>query len=68
MPDPAEAIARISARVAQGGHYVPDDVVHRRFAAGLHNFKTIYRHEVNYWRWYDNSGDVPIVIEEGENQ
>ncbi len=68
LPDPAEAIARISARVAQGGHYVPDDVVHRRFAAGLHNFKTIYRHEVNYWRWYDNSGDVPIVIEEGENQ
>ncbi|MGH2506391.1 MAG: zeta toxin family protein [Ktedonobacteraceae bacterium] len=63
-----EAIARIAERVAQGGHHVPDDVVRRRFAAGLLNFKTIYRFEVNYWRWYDNSGDTAIVIDEGENQ
>lgn len=62
-----EAIARIAERVAQGGHYVPDDVVRRRFDAGLLNFKTIYRYEVNYWRWYDNSGDTPTVIDEGEN-
>jgi predicted ABC-type ATPase len=43
LADPEEAIARIVARVAQGGHYVPDDVVRRRFTLGLHNFKTIYR-------------------------
>lgn len=62
-----EAIARIAERVAQGGHHVPDDVVRRRFDAGLLNFKTIYRFEVNYWRWYDNSGDAPLMIDEGEN-
>lgn len=62
-----EAIARIAERVAQGGHHVPDDVVRRRFDAGLLNFKTIYRFEVNYWRWYDNSGDTPTVINQGEN-
>ncbi|MGH9549904.1 MAG: zeta toxin family protein [Terriglobales bacterium] len=62
-----EAIARIAERVAQGGHHVPDDVVRRRFDAGLLNFKTIYRFEVNYWRWYDNSGDTPTVIDQGEN-
>ena len=67
LANPEEAIARVAARVAQGGHYVPDDVVRRRFAAGLRNFQTIYRAEVNFWRWYDNSGDTPILISKGEN-
>lgn len=62
-----EAIARVAARAAQGGHHVPDEVVRRRFLAGLHNFETIYRHEVDFWRRYDNSGDVPSLIDEGEN-
>ena len=67
LTSPEEAIARIAERVAQGGHYVPEDVVRRRFDAGLTNFKTIYRFEVDYWRWYDNSGDTPTVIDQGEN-
>jgi predicted ABC-type ATPase len=62
-----EAIARVAERVAQGGHHVPDDVVRRRFAAGLLNFENIYRGEVDYWRRYDNSGDRPVVIDEGTN-
>ena len=67
LANPEEAIARIAARVAQGGHHVPDDVVRRRFVTGLQNFQTMYRFEVNSWRWYDNSGDTPIVFDEGEN-
>jgi predicted ABC-type ATPase len=67
LANPEEAIARVAARVAQGGHYVPDDVVRRRFVAGLQNFQMIYRAEVNFWRWYDNSGDTPILISKGEN-
>lgn len=68
LASPDEAIARIAARVAQGGHYVPDDVVRRRFFAGLKNFKTVYRFDVDLWHWYDNSGDTPVLIDEGENQ
>jgi predicted ABC-type ATPase len=67
LVSPDEAIARIAERVAQGGHYVPDDVVHRRFAAGLFNFETLYRHEVNVWRRYNNSGQTPVLIDEGQN-
>lgn len=67
LGSPDEAIARIAERVAQGGHYVPDDVVHRRFAAGLFNFETLYRHEVNVWRRYNNSGQTPVLIDEGQN-
>lgn len=68
LATPEEAIARVAARVSQGGHNIPDDVIRRRFHAGLLNFTTIYRSEVDYWRWYDNSGDVPLVIDEGENK
>lgn len=65
LANPEEAIARVAQRVAQGGHHIPEDVVRRRFAAGLQNFETLYRHEVDSWRRYNNSGDVPTVIDEG---
>ncbi len=68
LQTPEEAISRVQARVAQGGHHVPDEVVRRRFHAGLKQFGEIYKHEVSLWRWYDNSGDVPLLIEEGENE
>ena len=32
------------------------------------NFGTIYRHLVDYWQWFNNSGHSPVVIEEGVNQ
>lgn len=67
LTSPEEAIARVAERVAQGGHHVPEEAVRRRFEAGMNNFKTIYRLEVDYWRWYDNSGDTPTVIDQGEN-
>jgi len=62
-----EAIARIKARVAQGGHHIPNDVVRRRFVSGLNNFQKIYRFEVDFWHWYDNSDDIIKLIDEGKN-
>lgn len=67
LPSPDDAIARVAERVAQGGHYVADEVVRRRFAAGLRNFETVYCHEVDVWRRYDNSSDEPKLIDEGTN-
>ena len=32
------AIARVADRVGMGGHFVPDDVVRRRYLAGIRNF------------------------------
>jgi predicted ABC-type ATPase len=66
LDNPEEAIARVAARVRQGGHHIPDDVVRRRFHSGLENFNQIYRHEVDWWRWYDNSNDMPLLVEEGQ--
>lgn len=62
-----EAIARVAERVKQGGHDIPVDVIRRRFAAGLRNFETLYRNEVNLWRLYNNSSDVPKLVSEGNN-
>ena len=62
------AIARIQQRVREGGHYVPDDVVRRRFERGLINFNEIYRSIVDEWAMYDNSGKVPALIDEEKMQ
>jgi predicted ABC-type ATPase len=67
LPTADLAIARISSRVAQGGHFVPENVVRRRFYAGLHNFQEIYSKLVNSWILYDNSGAGPKFIEAGDN-
>ena len=64
---PEEAIKRVELRVRQGGHHVPPDVIRRRFASGLQNFQNKYRHIVDYWQWFDNSGTTPILVDEGEN-
>lgn len=65
LPNVDLAIARVAARVAQGGHGVPDDIIRRRFVAGQRNFNRIYKSLVDYWVLYDNSGEAPELIEEG---
>ena len=67
LPTVDLAIARVSSRVAQGGHNVPQDVIRRRFDAGLHNFQEIYRELVNSWILYDNSGAEPRFVAAGDN-
>ena len=67
LPTTNLAVARVSSRVAQGGHYVPENVIQRRFDAGLRNFKSIYRELVNSWVLYDNSGLVPRFVAAGDN-
>ena len=65
LATPEEAIARVAERVAQGGHFIPDEVVRSRFAAGLRNFRSLYCHEVDDWFLYDNSGDKWNKIDQG---
>jgi len=64
LPNPELAIARVAARVAQGGHHVVNAVVRRRFHSGLRNFQDVYMELVDKWEWYDNAGDVPRLISE----
>ena len=57
------ARSRVGARILQGGHGVPADVLVRRFAAGWRNFERVYRPLVDAWALYDNSGDAPVLIQ-----
>jgi predicted ABC-type ATPase len=66
LPTTDMAVARVAARVTQGGHNVPEADIRRRFTSGLNNFREVYKQVVDGWTLYDNSGNVPIVIERGE--
>jgi predicted ABC-type ATPase len=67
LPSVDLAIARVAARVAQGGHDVVDTVIRRRFDAGIRNYEDVYRRLVNSWALYDNSTPEPRLIASGDN-
>ena len=67
LPGSEIAIARVAARVAQGGHNVASAVIRRRFDSGLRNFQNIYMHLVDIWWWYDNAGNTPRLVSTGGN-
>ncbi|CAD1789120.1 zeta toxin family protein [Xanthomonas campestris pv. zinniae] len=67
LPNAEAAIARVAARVKQGGHNIPESVIRRRFAAGLHHLNHHYKARVDTWALYDNAGPEPVLLEFGEN-
>jgi predicted ABC-type ATPase len=68
LPDVEVAIARVAARVRQGGHHVHEDVIRRRFHAGLRNLEEVYKPAVDSWVVYDNVGERPVLLEWKENR
>jgi predicted ABC-type ATPase len=65
LPNPEAAVKRVAIRVSQGGHNIPEVVIRRRFKAGIQNFHTIYKSLVTGWVLYDNSGNDPVILENG---
>lgn len=63
---PDLAVQRVRARVHAGGHDIPEQVIRRRYAAGLRNFSKLYQPLANTWAVYDNSESPnPIMIAQG---
>jgi predicted ABC-type ATPase len=62
---PKLALYRIAARVKQGGHDVPKADVLRRFHRSWYNFETIYKPLAEMWGVYENSGERPLLLEQG---
>jgi len=67
LPRVEIAIERVSERVRQGGHSIPETVIRRRFIAGRRNFEQHYKHAVNAWACYDNSTHKTAWLASGEN-
>jgi len=65
LPTSEFALARVRQRVIEGGHYIPDDVVRRRFLAGIRNFEEKYKDRIDEWLLFDNSGEQPILLDKG---
>src|SRR5207248_1900318 len=68
LPGPELALRRVAERVRFGGHDVPEDVVRRRFRAGLRNFFALYMDVADTWQMFDNSelaGPRLIAMEHG---
>ena len=68
LPSVELAIARVAARVAQGGHDVGETDIRRRFKVGLENFRRVYQPLVAGWVLYDNSGAQPDMLEWGSDE
>jgi predicted ABC-type ATPase len=67
LATPELAVARVAARVAQGGHDVPEHVIRRRYVAGWRNFEQKFKLLVDAWAYYDNSGERPVLVQQGNN-
>jgi predicted ABC-type ATPase len=68
LPHPDLAVARVVARVRDGGHDVPEATIRRRYEAGLSNFFRLYQPMATTWEFWDNStesGLAPIAFGAG---
>lgn len=66
LPSADTAVTRVRDRVLTGGHAVPEDVVRRRYQAGLKNFFRLYSRLSESWMFLDNSRrGAPTLIAEG---
>lgn len=54
VPSPEYSIARVARRVSQGGHSIPDEVIHRRYPSGLWNMRHHYLRLADDASIYDN--------------
>jgi len=62
LQNPDQAVERVRDRVLMGGHNVPEDMIRRRYHAGLRNFFTLYQPLATSWEFYDNSSYQPVKL------
>jgi predicted ABC-type ATPase len=66
LRSPELAIQRVKERVRLGGHNIPEEVIKRRYKAGIKNFFQLYRNLAATWCIYDNSvANEPGIIARG---
>lgn len=62
---PGLAVRRVRARVREGGHGIPEEVVRRRYTRSASNLFRLYLPLASTWRLYDNSGRALRLIAAG---
>ncbi|WP_341227866.1 zeta toxin family protein [uncultured Arcticibacterium sp.] len=62
LKNPEVAKLRVSKRVSEGGHDIPETVIERRYFRGINNLVNIYSNLVDDILVYDNNDDTPEAI------
>ena len=65
LKTPDLAVQRVAERVRHGGHNIPEDVIRRRYVAGINNLFKLFMDAVDVWDIYDNSESPRIQIAYG---
>lgn len=55
LSSPELAMKRVAERVSKGGHDIPEEIIRRRYTAGINNLFKLFLPVVDYWAVYDNS-------------
>lgn len=55
LSSPELAMKRVAERVSKGGHDIPQDIIKRRYTAGINNLFKLFMPIVDYWAIFDNS-------------
>ena len=67
LSSPEVAIKRVAKRVSEGGHNIPEDVIRRRYIAGIKTLFNIYSHIVDRWILVDNNTSKSVIFAEAED-
>ena len=62
LPSPQSAVERVAERVKNGGHNIPDEVVHRRYYRGIKNLLNLYIPICDNWYVVNNMSTIPEFI------
>ena len=62
LPSADVAVKRVAARVASGGHSIPEEVIRRRYERGLDNFFNHYSDAADTWVLINNTARHGLKI------
>ncbi|MBQ9654703.1 MAG: zeta toxin family protein [Prevotella sp.] len=65
LNSPELAMMRVAERVANGGHNIPEEIIRRRYVAGISNLFNLFAKEVDSWVIFDNSENPRKQIASG---
>ena len=63
LASPELAVERVRLRVRHGGHFIPEDVIRRRFQRGILHLP-VYQNAVDEWKIWDTSQGEPELLDE----
>ena len=65
LSSPELAMRRVAERVSNGGHDISEEIIRRRYTAGINNLFKLFMPAVDYWAIFDNSATPRRIVATG---